>query len=110
MIKRAEVFFQDRPAGLLEQNPGGFLFLYHQAWLADKTARPVSLTLPLAETPYTAQRLFPFFDGLIPEGWLLNLAVTESGVDAGDRMALLLALCGDCIGAVSVRPLSGGDT
>ncbi|MCW3081692.1 HipA N-terminal domain-containing protein [Segetibacter sp.] len=35
---------------------------------------PVSLTLPLKDQPYTSNVMFPFFDGLIPEGWLLDIA------------------------------------
>jgi serine/threonine-protein kinase HipA len=46
--------------------------------------------------------LFPFFDGLIPEGWLLNIAQEHWKIDPRDRMALLVACCKDCIGVVSV--------
>jgi serine/threonine-protein kinase HipA len=48
--------------------------------------------------------LFPFFDGLIPEGWLLNIAESSWKINQRDRMSLLLACCKDCIGAVSVIP------
>jgi HipA-like protein len=41
---------------------------------AQPDARPVSLTLPIREAPYLSRVLFPFFDGLIPEGWLLDIA------------------------------------
>ena len=37
-------------------------------------AEAISLTLPLTDKPYHDTVLFPFFDGLIPEGWLLNIA------------------------------------
>jgi HipA N-terminal domain len=46
--------------------------------------------------------MFPFFDGLIPEGWLLELAEHNWKLNARDRMGLLLACCKDCIGAVSI--------
>ena len=46
--------------------------------------------------------LFPFFDGLIPEGWLLDIAERNWKINNRDRMSLLLACCRDCIGAVSV--------
>ena len=42
------------------------------------------------------------FDGLIPEGWLLNIAENNWKINQRDRMSLLLACCKDCIGAVSV--------
>ena len=62
----------------------------------------VSLTLPLTDKPYHDTVLFPFFDGLIPEGWLLNIAENSWKINRRDRMSLLLACCKDCIGAVSV--------
>jgi serine/threonine-protein kinase HipA len=50
--------------------------------------------------------LFPFFDGLIPEGWLLDIAQKNWKLNPRDRMGLLMACCKDCIGAVSVHPLN----
>lgn len=55
--------------------------------------------------PY--RTLFPFFDGLIPEGWLLNLATRNWKVDQADRFGLLLIACEDCIGNVSIREGDG---
>ena len=63
------------------------------------------MTLPLQEEAYTSPVLFPFFDGLIPEGWLLDVALRNTDISILDRMALLLTCCKDCIGAVSVIPL-----
>jgi len=53
--------------------------------------------------------LFAFFEGLIPEGWLLDIAVTTWKINKNDRMGLLLACCRDCIGAVSVIPIAEGN-
>jgi serine/threonine-protein kinase HipA len=47
--------------------------------------------------------MFPFFDGLIPEGWLLEIAEKNWKLDARGRMGLLLACYRDCIGAVSIE-------
>jgi serine/threonine-protein kinase HipA len=59
----------------------------------------------LQEEAFHSNVLFPFFDGLIPEGWLLELAGRSWKIDRRDRMSLLLACCKDCIGAVSVIPI-----
>jgi serine/threonine-protein kinase HipA len=67
---------------------------------------PISLTLPLQEKSFTNKILFPFFDGLIPEGWLLDIVQNNWKLNPRDRMGLLLACCKDCIGAVSVHPLN----
>ena len=58
----------------------------------------------LTDKPYQDKVLFPFFDGLIPEGWLLNIAEKSWKINQRDRMSLLLACCRDCIGAVSIIP------
>jgi serine/threonine-protein kinase HipA len=50
--------------------------------------------------------LFSFFDGLIPEGWLLDIAEKNWKLNPRDRMGLLLMCCKDCIGAISVHPLN----
>jgi serine/threonine-protein kinase HipA len=46
--------------------------------------------------------MIPFFDGLIPEGWLLEIVVANWKINPKDRMGLLLNFCKNCIGAVSI--------
>jgi serine/threonine-protein kinase HipA len=46
--------------------------------------------------------MLPFFDGLIPEGWLLQIAVENWKLNPRDRMSLLLTLCRDCIGDIAI--------
>ncbi len=89
-------------AGVLTETEDGYEFAYRPEYLAGDYAEPVSLTLPLRDEPYHREYLFPFFDGLIPEGWLLQIAEKNWKLDARDRMGLLLKTCRDCIGAVSV--------
>ncbi len=89
-------------AGEIEQREDLFLFAYDSSYLNLEQAQPVSLTMPLRAEPYQSKTIFPFFDGLIPEGWLLDLAVKNWKLDPRDRMGLLLAVCEDCIGAVHV--------
>lgn len=93
-------------AGWLTEDENGYRFVYEHAYLVNENATPVSLTLPLQHAPYTSKTLFPFFDGLIPEGWLLHIAEKNWKLDPRDRMGLLLECCGDCIGAVSVHPIT----
>ncbi|MCF8256779.1 MAG: HipA N-terminal domain-containing protein, partial [Flavobacteriales bacterium] len=64
---------------------------------------------PVTDRPYTDRRLFPLFDGLIPEGWLLDIAAKNWKIRPTDRMGLLLACCRDCIGAVSIIPITAQD-
>lgn len=103
-MKRAKVFLHDRLAGRLVEDENGFTFTYDADYLKLPDAAAVSLTLPLEEKPFHDMVLFPFFDGLIPEGWLLDIAERSWKINQRDRMSLLLACCKDCIGAVSVIP------
>ena len=101
-MKKAKIYFQKLLAGTLIEDENGFTFIYDADYLHHPMARPISLTLPLRDAPYQSDMLFAFFDGLIPEGWLLNIAQEHWKIDLRDRMALLLACCRDCIGEISV--------
>jgi len=101
-MRKAAIKFQDVTAGWLTQDDTGFHFLYDPEYMKQENPMAISMTLPLQPNVFDSAILFPFFDGLIPEGWLLDIAETNWKVDARDRMGLLLACCRDCIGAVSV--------
>ena len=103
-MKKAKIFMYDRYAGLLTEDENGFSFVYDAAYLQTPDAEAISLTMPLRDEPYEDKVLFRFCDGLIPEGWLLNIAERSWKINHRDRMSLLLACCKDCIGAVSVVP------
>lgn len=81
------------------------LFQYEQEYLEKSDSKSISLTLPLTEQPYHSKVLFPFFDGLIPEGWLLEIGEKHWKLNPRDRFELLINLCRDTIGAVSVYPM-----
>lgn len=104
-MKQAAVFLRGIKTGILTEDENGYTFLYDTDYLSSANAESVSLTLPLSDKPYHDKVLFPFFDGLIPEGWLLDIAEKNWKIDARDRMSLLLACCRDCIGAVGVVPI-----
>ena len=103
-MKRAKVFLNDVFAGTLTENDMGYEFRYAPDYLKSDNAVAVSLTLPLTDQPYRDKVLFPFFDVLIPEGWLLDIAEQSWKISARDRFSLLLACCRDCIGNISVVP------
>lgn len=103
-MKRAKVFVGEAFAGVLTEDDMGYRFQYASEYLSSDEARAISLTLPLTDKPYKSNVLFPFFDGLIPEGWLLDIAEQSWKISARDWFSLLLACCKDCIGNVSVIP------
>jgi|SRR5258706_5801191 len=101
-MRKANIIMNDRPAGQLKETTEGYEFTYDPAYLKSDGAEAISLTIPLTDKPIKSQIMFPFFDGLIPEGWLLEVAEKNWKLNPRDRMGLLLACCRDCIGAVSV--------
>jgi serine/threonine-protein kinase HipA len=101
-MRKAKVYLHDQLAGYLSETEEGYSFLYDLSYLQTPDVQPVSLTLPLQEKPYTSRTMIPFFDGLIPEGWLLEIAEKNWKLNERDRMGLLLACCKDCSGAVSI--------
>jgi serine/threonine-protein kinase HipA len=105
MSRQAEVRFRLIRAGWLEENGDGFAFRYDPEWLERPDAEPVSFTLPMRSEPYVSKTMLPFFDGLIPEGWLLDVAARNWKLDPRDRMGLLLSVCGETIGAVTIHPV-----
>ena len=103
VLRQAGVYVRDRFAGLIQETDEGYRFTYDPAYLASEKPNVVSLTLPLREESYTSSTLFPFFDGLIPEGWLLEAVMHNWKIDRQDRFGLLLIACKDAIGNVVIR-------
>jgi serine/threonine-protein kinase HipA len=85
-MRKALVKMDSQIAGWLTQDENGYHFEYAMAYLHQPNTRPVSLTLPLQDEVYTSKVLFPFFDGLIPEGWLLDIAEKNWKLNPRDRM------------------------
>ena len=104
--RAAAVYVRNELAGVLRETEEGYSFAYDEAYLRAPNAAPVSLTLPLRAEPYTSKTLFSFFDGLIPEGWLLDLVTHNWKLRANDRFGLLLVACKDCIGSVVIREVT----
>ena len=104
-MRQAKIYNYNIFAGILTEDDNGYTFQYDLGYLESDDAQAISLTLPLTSKPYIEKILFPFFDGLIPEGWLLDIAEKSWKLNRRDRMSLLLVCCKDCIGAVSVEPI-----
>lgn len=105
-MRQAQIYRKNILAGLLTEEGGEYIFRYDSDYLTSPKSAAISLTLPLQQEAYTSPVLFPFFDGLIPEGWLLDVALRNTDISVLDRMSLLLLCCKECIGSVSVVPLN----
>lgn len=104
-MRKANIFYNEILSGILtETDDGEYLFQYDREYVAKYPSQFITFTMPVGPKIYRDNRLFPFFEGLIPEGWLLDIASTNWKINRNDRMGLLLACCQNCIGAVSVIP------
>lgn len=103
-MKIGYVYYDEIFAGkIIQDDNNEFVFEYDDKYFDDKNCKAISLTLPKDNKKYTSNILFPFFDGLIPEGYLLEVALKKFNIASNDRMALLLKTCKNPIGIVSVR-------
>ena len=100
-MKKAEIYVSNQLAGILIEDENGFSFTYTDEYISKGNRRPVRLTLPINHVPYTSPGLFPFFDGFIPEGWVLCFAEPSLKVSSRDRMAFLVGCCKGWIGGSS---------
>lgn len=105
-MRQAIIKYNNINAGVLtELDSGDYEFVYDELYIQNYSQLFIMFQMPVTSRPYMSKRLFPFFDGLIPEGWLLNLASESWRINKNDRMGLLLACCQNTIGAVSVHPV-----
>lgn len=101
-MKKGVVYKKDKLAGTIWEDEAGCFFQYNEAYLQKPNHGAISRTLPLRSEVFTDKNMLPFFDGLIPEGWLLQIAIDNWKLNPRDRMVLLLTLCKDCIGDISI--------
>ncbi|MFY9307715.1 MAG: HipA N-terminal domain-containing protein [Bacteroidia bacterium] len=103
-MKKGKVLIHKTIAGYVWQDEDGYWFEYTNEYVNNPVHGPVSQTLPVAGKIYNDKKsMIPFFDGLIPEGWLLDIALDNWKINEKDRMELLLTVCKDCIGSVSIE-------
>ncbi len=103
-MKKGIVYYDNQECGTIIQNDDNkFIFEYNDDWFNNPLKESVSLTLPKTAKLYESNILFPFFDGLIPEGYLLEAAIHKYSLNSNDRMSLLLKTCHNPIGIVSIK-------
>lgn len=102
-MRQAKIRYQNEIAGVLtETNEGDYIFQYTPSYVSKFPSQFLTFTMPVGLEAYHSDRLFPLFEGLIPEGWLLEIASKNWKINPRDRMGLLLSCCQNTIGAVSV--------
>ncbi len=82
--------------------PSDARFRYDKEYLGREDARPVSISLPLREKPFSAAVTAAFFEGLLPEGFTRRTVAQWMHVDEGDYLPILHGLGRECLGALCI--------
>ncbi len=104
-MRQLAVYQNDRLAGILtELRPGeGYIFSYDSNYLL-RGGPSVSVTLPKRENSYEAEKLFPFFTNMLPEGANRKAICRALKIDEEDFFGMLAAMADkDFIGSVNIR-------
>jgi serine/threonine-protein kinase HipA len=105
-MRKAIIKYNNIQAGILKElDTGEYEFIYNEQYIRNHPDLFITFQMPVSNRSYKSKQLFPFFDGLIPEGWLLTIAAESWKINKNDRMGLLLVCCQNTIGAVSVHHL-----
>ena len=100
-MRKAEVCMHGIPAGVLEETEEGKA--YHFSYLEEYDGPPISLTMPVEKKDFFFENFPPFFDGLLPEGLLLEGLLKQRKIDKHDYLSQIIAVGNDLVGAVTVR-------
>lgn len=99
-MRKAIVMVNGNRAGVLaEVSPAEYYFEYDNDYEGD----PVSLTMPIDNIRYTYKAFPSFFEGLLPEGIMLEGLLKVAKIDHKDYFSQLIATGNDLVGAVTIK-------
>ena len=78
------------------------VFAYDDSYIADKTHRPISISLPLSKKPFSAESTRNYFEGLLPEGFTRKCIADSMHSDPDDYISILRELGRECLGAIQI--------
>lgn len=101
-MRQAIVYAHGNRAGILtEINANEYYFEYDENYQGEA----VSLTMPVNHIKYSYKSFPPFFEGLLPEGIMLDGLLRIAKIDKMDYFSQLIATGNDLVGAVTVKLL-----
>lgn len=102
-MKKAKIFVDATLAGYLEEIERGKNYRF--TYLEGYKGYPVSLEMPFKQLVYDYDKFPPFFEGLLPEGMMLEALLRQTKLDRNDLMGQLITVGGDLVGNVTVESL-----
>ena|SRR3990167_5289158 len=101
-MNKARVLVNGIFAGILEMADNGkYRFIYEKNYQGP----PVSLTMPIKNNVYDYDVFPPFFEGLLPEGEMLEALLRKYKIDKKDYFGQLLRVGQDVVGTVTIEGL-----
>ena len=101
-MRNAKILINGTLAGILEDlGQDQYRFTYEP----DYQGPPISLALPLKKNVYEFNHFPPFFEGLLPEGNMLEALLRKYKLDKKDYFGQLLKIGQDTVGAVTIMEL-----
>ncbi len=101
-MKRAAVLINGKKvAELIEHDRRSYELSYD----VDYKGLPISLTLPVKQKKFIFNQFPVYFDGVLPEGMMLDSLLRTKKIDKDDYFSQLLAVGMDLVGHVTVQEL-----
>lgn len=101
-MRKVRVLNHGLPAGILtECDDGLYRFEYHEGY----GGPPISLSMPVAQKSFEFYTFPPFFDGLLPEGSMLEALLKQAKLDTDDYLGQLMTVGQDMVGSVTVEAI-----
>ncbi|MBN2600621.1 MAG: HipA N-terminal domain-containing protein [Candidatus Marinimicrobia bacterium] len=100
-MRSAKIFLHGEFTGVLEEIEYGkrYRFIYSDDYSGDA----ISHTMPVEKREFEFNRFPPFFDGLLPEGVMLEGLLRQGKIDRNDLFGQLIAVGQELVGAVTVE-------
>lgn len=90
------------------ESSGAMAYRYTPEWTERPGARAISLSLPLSDAPYRGERVYNFFDNLLPDSDALRARMqARFRTSTRHPFDLLSSVGRDCIGAIQLYPDTG---
>lgn len=103
-MRKAKIYCNHELAGILSYNEKTYTFEYNDKYYINNSKTAISLNLPKSNKIHTSKHLFPFFTGLLAEGYLKELQCKKLKIDPDDSFTRLLKTShSDTIGPITVK-------
>ncbi|MBI3211577.1 MAG: HipA N-terminal domain-containing protein [Simkania negevensis] len=100
-MKKARVFVDGELAGVLEEIKRSKQYRF--TYLKDYKGPAVSLTMPTDQEVHEFDQFPSFFEGLLPEGVMLESLLRHAKLDQHDMLGQLIVVGQDLVGNVTVE-------